>query len=218
MSETVYRQAHRAQVRQGYEEELLSLLGGRAEELAGKVRDGQLLTVSVFQWGRTVFAYSESVGCPVFPDELFGDLSAILELWPGEERPGSWAPMMDVYHGCEPVSLDFWKRKKPVFRAYATVNRLKPEMVSSYIFYHYQYQEEKPGDWSKYAAIYLHENLMFFYQEEPDGPVTPPYVGKLDTRNTPGQWQELMNRHFMPWPGDPELREPWRAIATIFHV
>ena len=83
-------------------------------------------------------------------------------------------------------------------RAYAKVNRLKAEMVSSYIFYHYQYQEEKPGDWAKYASIYLHENLMFFYLEDPDSPETPPYTGRLDTSNTPGKWTELMNQHFLP--------------------
>ena len=123
--------------------------------------------------------------------------------------------MMDIYHCCEPVSEEFWRRKQPVTRAYATVNRLRSEMLASYIFYHFQYQEEKPGDWAQYASIHLHENVMFFYHEEPDGPVAPPYQGKLETSDTPGGWQELMDKHFQPWEDDPEQKQPWREIEQV---
>lgn len=212
------RQVYRAQVAVGQEEGLIAGLRGREDLIKEYLFREEIMTLGVFKWERNIFAYFESDGREIPPEELFGDLTGTLEKWPGQPVLRLWAPMMDIYHGCEPVSAEYWKRKQPVKRVFATVNHLRPEMLSSYIFYHYQYQEEKPGDWAKYASIHLHENLMFFYQEEPDGPELPPYRGKLETHNTPGQWQELMNRHFLPWEDDPEQKKPWREIKTLLHL
>lgn len=214
----MHRCVYRAQISKGAEKSALVILRDSAGTLQRYLRNEEIMTLSVYKWKQNLFAYYECIGRGIPPEELFGGLSVQLAEWPGQEEMRRWVPMTDIYHSCEPSNIDWWKRKQPVKRAYAALNRLRPEMLSSYIFYHYQYQEEKPGDWAKYASIYLHENLMFFYQEDPDGPVTPPLSGTLATANTPGRWQELMCRHFLPWEGDPELKKPWMEIEQVLYI
>lgn len=121
------RQVYRAQSVFGREEALLSLLKGREDFLRCYLQRDELLTLSVFRWERGVFAYYENVGRELAPEELFGDLSGFLEKWPGQDGLRFWVPMSDIYHGCEPVSAEYWRRKQPVKRAYATLGRLKPD-------------------------------------------------------------------------------------------
>lgn len=214
----MHRCVYRAQMNRGAGESAPAALRGNAGRLQEYLQNEEIMTLSVFRWERNLFAYYECMGRDIPPEELFGGLSAQLSEWPGQDEPRRWVPMADIYHACEPASAEWWKRKQPVKRAFATLNRLRPEMLSSYIFYHFQYQEEKPGDWAKYASIFLHENLMFFYQEDPDGPVVSPLRGRLTTANTPDGWQELMCRHFLPWEDDPEMKKPWMEIEQVLHV
>jgi hypothetical protein len=214
----MHRHVYRAQVNPGAQGNLLSSLRDNAHQIETCCQKNDILTLSVYKWERDIFTYYECIEKDLSPEDLFGNLSAMLEKWPGQYDLRYWVPMMDIYHCCEPVHANFWKRARPIKRVYASINRLRPEMLSSYIFYHYQYQEEKPGDWAKYASIYLHENLLFFYREEPDEPVKPPYHGRLTTNNTPGHWQDLMSKHFLPWLDDPTIKEPWREIEQVYHL
>ncbi|MBT3602078.1 MAG: hypothetical protein HOE48_03170 [Candidatus Latescibacteria bacterium] len=54
------------------------------------------------------------------------------------------------------------ERKTPMDMPYGRVIRLRPEKVSSYIFYHYQLQEEHPGRGDKYGLISIHEDKIIF--------------------------------------------------------
>ncbi|MDA0709093.1 MAG: hypothetical protein O3B73_02660 [bacterium] len=178
---------------------------------------GALLTTSLFQWRRTLFLYVESAGSPLAPETLRGKGLPSLKSWPGEPGQGRvWVPMMDIFHYSTPQNLDHWRRKTPVERPFGRVIRLRPEKVSSYIFYHYQLQEERPGRGDKYGVITLHEDLLFFYQEHPRVSEESPAQPSLKTSNTPENWGELMSQHFAPWPdaGEPE----WRPVALIHSV
>ncbi|MDR1800190.1 MAG: hypothetical protein LBR19_09995 [Bifidobacteriaceae bacterium] len=197
--------------------ETAAALKAKTEALQRRVAGGEIMTASVFRHGLDFFAYYECLGDQIPPEDLFGDLTRLAQGWPGEAAPQAWAPMADIYHGAEPVSVGYWVRRGPV-QALGQVNRLRWDKVASYVFYHYQYQEEKPGDWAKYAAIYLQDNYLFFYQEEPDGPAVTPYPGRLETANTPDGWQELMLEHFLPWDDDPALARPWRPAETVLSV
>jgi len=123
-----------------------------------------------------------------------------------------WNMMLDVFHYSKPLSKEHWKRKienkKPIFQ----VIYLKPEMVSSYIFYHYQYQEERPGEYDKYGVIFIHGNLLVMYLETPEEKETEHYDGKLSTNNTPTNWAELMTEHFASWE---DFEGEWREIKMI---
>lgn len=214
----VIRCVCRAQCKAGAEADAVGFFRDREQKIRRLIDDEQIMTLSVFKWDRQIFIYYECIGHTIEPWDIFGDSCGLLEKWPGEAEMRAFVPMMDIYHCCEPVEAAYWRRKQPVKKAYARVNKLRPEMVASYIFYHYQYQEEKPGDWGKYPSIHLHENLMFFYQEEPDGPDAPPYKGRLDTSNTPGEWEKLMKLHFLPWKDDPQQLNPWREIEQVLYL
>jgi hypothetical protein len=124
--------------------------------------------------------------------------------------------MMDIFHFSRPQNVEHWRRNSLVETPFARVIRLRPEMVSSYIFYHYQLQEERPGMGDKYGLITLHEDLLFFYQERPRITEEAPSAPTLQTQNTPSNWQELMTLHFALWndPGDSQ----WRLIDYLTSI
>ena len=89
-------------------------------------------------------------------------------------------------------------------------------MVSSYIFYHFQLQEEEPRGPARFGTIGIHENLLFFYVESPCF-VEPPYYPRLlATHNTPKEWTAAMTPHFQPWPNDGE--PVWRECRLVAAV
>jgi len=175
------------------------------------------LTLSLFRWEAMLFLYVESAGSSVSPEDLLGDLDGSLQTWPsGSSDVRHWVPMMDIFHYSQPQDVDHWRRKTVVEMPFGSVVRLRPEKVSSYIFYHYQLQEERPGTGNKYGLIGLHEDVLFFYQERPSVSEETPAQPSLKTSNTPPNWPELMSQHFAPWPdpGKPEWR-PATLLASI---
>ena len=99
-----------------------------------------------------------------------------------------------------------WERKIPK-EPFFQINQLKPEKISSYIYYHFQYQEEYPGDWDKYGSIYLFGDLLVFYLENPTEVETVKTAGLLTSKNTPiDSWDNLMEQHFA---------DHWRPITVL---
>ncbi len=179
---------------------------------------GDLMTISLFRWGVHLFCYWESVEREIKPEALFGNLGPALLDWAGGlAGPRQWVPMMDIYHCLEPLSVEDWRRKQPIGQISGKVARLNPDWLSSYIFYHYQYQEEQPGVWAKYGLITLHENLIFFYQEMPYIIEESRRTGKLQTHNTPDDWQAVMYPHFDQWTDAPSGQEIWRDVDLVIH-
>ena len=147
-----------------------------------------------------VFLYMESNEKEADPQALVtGDLL---------QRPDGkyWERAVEIFHYSVPMDPEQWKRKcekTPFFQ----VNRLKPEKISSYIYYHYQYQEEYPGDGDRYGSIYLLGDQLVFYLETPTEPETVKTTGLLSTKHSPiSTWQALMTEHFA---------DRWRPIANL---
>ena len=208
---TVFRNVYRAALKSDVVDK------ADCEKMVEALQTESLLTASLFQWQATLFLYVESVGLALDADDLLGDLEGYLQAWPGGADGGRyWVPMMDIFHYSAPQRVDHWRRKSPVEKPYGRVIRLRPEKVSSYIFYHYQLQEEHPGRGDKYGLIAIHEDLLFFYQEQPRVAEESPAQPTLNTSNTPPNWGELMSQHFAPWsdPGEPE----WRPITLLASV
>ena len=115
--------------------------------------------------------------------------------------PTGWRRMFDIYHTSMPKSTEHWRRKRSDTVPRLGINYLKPDKVSSYVFYHYQMQEEKnnqPRD--KYNIIFLDGDMIVFYGEEPCEKDELPYHNSLNTQNTPwDEWQDFMIGHFKPW-------------------
>jgi hypothetical protein len=179
---------------------------------------GEVMTASAFHWGQAFYLYWESVQYPIEPDALFADVLLHLQHWPGEVAPRAFVPMMDIFHGMPALNVAQWQRKHQNERVQGRVARLRPEQVSSYIFYHYQLQEERPGSFDKYGIISIHENVLFYYQELPAVVEQPAPTGKLPTANTPDNWHEVMLPHFLLWNDAPAGQEIWRDINLIGHA
>lgn len=212
------RQAYRAYIKENCEELMVELLDSLRDIAQKYCEDGRLLTVSVFKWDRNIFLYYESVEDEVTPLELLGLVQMYLEEWPGECKKRYWIPMVDIYHCVDGEAVKSFRNGAPIQKTMANIARFKPEMLSSYIFYHYQYQEEKPGDFSKWCAIYLHENLAIIYGEDPDSPAPMPEKRTLYTSNTPPNWGEVMYLHFEPWEDVPPNEKLWRSSELLWFV
>jgi hypothetical protein len=214
---TIHRTLYRAQIKPGQEPAALATLKEQVDALNLGFATGNLMTISLFRWGAHLFAYWESIGSTITPEMLFGDMSTLLESWPGAAAPRSFVPMLDIFHWQEPAGVEHWRRKAPIDRISGRLARLNPAMAGSYIFYHYQLQEERPGSVDKYGQISLHENLIFFYQELPAIVEEPAIKGKLTTSNTPDHWHDVMFPHFVLWDDVAPGQEIWREVEVVFN-
>lgn len=182
------------------------------------IADGMLMTASLYIFENQLFLYYECLSSEITPDALFPGLDGHLEYWPGGAKKRQWVPMIDIYHASQPQSGDHWRRQASVEERRGKLLRLKPEMLSSYVFYHFQLQEEKRQTDNKYCMIGLHENLLFHYDEIPMTEDVHPYTGKLDTANSPANWSEVMEPHFIYWEGvkkEDIRRYPMKPLFSI---
>lgn len=173
----------------------------KADETAQQlVREGSLMTAAAFSWRDNVFLYYEYINGELAPEATAGAATPYLIDWPGEAQSRKWIPMVDVFHFNEPADMEHWLRKEPVEQRYGRVAFLKREMMASYIYYHYQLQEERAFHGGKYDIIAMHENLLFGYQELPGVVEKPVVPGRLSTKGTPDPWSDSrMDLHFQPW-------------------
>lgn len=174
--------------------------------------------LSLFADGNQFYLYYECLREAVPPEQLLKAADERLTVWPGGERERRWAPMTDIFHYHQPVSDMTWRRSDHLAEPYGRLARLKPEEAASYIYHHYQYQEEKPGDGDKYGIIGQHESLLFFYSEQPATLEPATYEGKLNTSLKPVRWAEAMEPHFIPWTGVPAEQELWRKLELVLHA
>ena len=179
------------------------------------VMPDNVVTISVFRFERNLFFYYELKGNELRPDELFPSLAPVLEECPFEEEKRHYIRMYDVFHYNRPTDDVPWRGREmgePVGR----LIRLRPEKLGSYIFYHQQLQEEYPGCGCKYGMIGLHENLLFFYLENPEYSEEATWKGFLDTKNSPrAEWHELMHEHFKFW--EDERFPYWRNDLELMY-
>lgn len=189
----------RAQFKDGQEAAVLENMI-KAEKAKEIVNNKLVMTIAAFRWERNIFLYYECIDSEIKPEEIFSSLDTYLEDWPGKNEKRKWIPMIDVFHFNEPLSLDHWKRNGLVEKRAGRVAHLKPEMMASYIYYHYQLQEERAFLGPKYEIIAIHENLLFGYQEFPAVVEEPLSPKKLSTSGTPKVWTDSrMDLHFQPW-------------------
>jgi len=223
---SIHRSVYRAQAKADRVDAAVDQLCAVAGALPLGANSGDLMTISLLRWGLHLFAYWESVDQPHPPETLFPGLDDLLERWPGATpdpaRARTFVPMIDIFHYLAPENLAgdgvaAWRRKAPVDQAWGRLARLKPSMASSYIFLHYQLQEEKPGSGDKYGVISLHEDLIFFYQERPAVVEAAVHPGQLRTANTPDHWHDVMFPHFHLWDDAPPGQAIWREIDAVMH-
>lgn len=207
---------YRAQIKDGFEETAKNIL--KEEKIPKElVQGGRVMTFAAYYWQKNVFLYYECIEEAILPEDIFHEVNAYLEEWPGKQEKRKWIPMIDVFHFNEPVSTEHWSRKGPVELRKGRVAHLKPEMMSSYIYYHFQLQEERAFLGGKYDIIAMHENLLFGYQEFPGVVEEPLAPKKLNTSATPKNWDDSrMDLHFQPWEDGHLYFKPIEEIFTYY--
>lgn len=167
--------------------------------------------LSLSRFGDILFLYLEASRPDLAAEQAVG----------GETLPfpdgRRWVWVPELYHFSTPRSEEHWKRAIPK-RPWVRVNRVRHDKFSSYVFYHHQLQEEKPGNGDKYGIIGLFGDYLFLYLELPEEIDATPPEGELNTHASPStvgkpsEWDRLMSTHFVPWDDCPD---EWREIPTI---
>ena len=175
-----------------------------------------LMTASLYRWENQLFLYYECIDQEIAPAAFLCDIDGLLEHWPAIHGEVSWVPMIDIFHFDIPLNQQQWKRNLPVDKRVGKLARIRSEMLSSYIYYHYSLQEAQRDKGNKYCVIGLYENFIFLYEESPAEFTTSSFVGKLETKMQVKNWQDLMYPHFIPWPDVPDTS--LRDLETLLSI
>ncbi|CAM4191435.1 hypothetical protein [Saccharibacillus endophyticus] len=195
--------------------------GEKSRETKRKMAGTGVARISLFEGSGHWFLYAETeianerAGIPF--EAFFPGLPSVLAGWPGERESRTCVPMSDIFHYRRDADSRSWRRTRQT-ESYGRLARLRPDKISSYVFYHYQYQEEKPGDGDKYGIIGLHEQWLFFYAERPATLEAAPYEGTLNTRRTPEDWGTVMRPHFIPWTEAEENEDVWLNLERVLEI
>ncbi len=200
--------------------DLQSVLDQQKTNLEHKKADGHLLTCALFAHEGNLFLYYETVDREMRPSEVLPNLNRYLQQWPGEENEKHWTPMVDIFHGSVPVDVTHWRRTGSVGKRVGRLGRPWPDQVASYIYYHYQLQEERPANMrtGKYTLIGFDQPFIFYYGEEGSSADTLLVPRKLTTHNTPANWdlwQAIMRPHFKPWPEPFDFLRPMSCVLEL---
>jgi hypothetical protein len=204
---------YRAQVKPGKLQQLQEAFRSEDEGWKEALLEQGAGTCSIFAYGHTIFVYVEaSFGSKdwSWPEEI----SRWLAPWPGGgEKDVSQVLMPNVFYDGTVEEVQrcrqrrFKKERKGAFAI------LKPDMVSSYVFYHYQKQEEHPGSFNSSYSIGLLGELLFSYCELP-ALKEPGRIGKLATNHTPSNWHDVMAEHFAA--GSVAGQSVWTEMELCF--
>lgn len=145
-----------------------------------------------------VFLYVESHSDAVDPDML---AEGPLKPFPDGIR---WDRANEIYHYSKPLRAEQWNRKLENKRPYLRFGRLNRDKIPSYIYLHYQLQEEKPGDGNRYGVIFMFRDYLFFYSEMPMEKETDPPAPTLFTNQC--------HRETWGWVIPPHFKNEWVEI------
>jgi hypothetical protein len=173
--------------------------------------------VRIFQFDAEIYLYFESEkNIPTF--EWPSPLRTLFDKWPSEAGLRSSVAMMDIFYDAMPRQSEAWRTVDAKRESIGSVIYLRPEKYASYVFYHFQLQEEGIKKFNKYFIIGSNENLLFSYHELPAVIDTYSSDKILSTNHSPDAWAELMAEHFSPWSEGLNVDAPWKIMKTIFEM
>lgn len=211
----IYRNVFRAYIKPQTRDVLTVDIKTNEDQLKLLLEQYGWIAMSVFTYEDILILYGERRGLEANPCGLFPKIETHL-LDVVEMTGCKWRRMWDIFHYNSISCEEQWRRKIPDKNVEMRLNRVRPEMFSSYVFYHYQFQEEKTGLNDKYGIISFDDGLMSFYQEYPAEVEEYPFPGKLSTNNSPLDiWEDLMRKHFIRWE---DFDQPWRPMQCLFSV
>lgn len=206
------RSMYRAQTKVGCEASFALALAEADASWQRELREQGIVSCSIFMKESGVFLYFEmtSESCEW---EWPIPCRQLLETWPGNGGKQRYAvPMLDIYHDGELEIRETNQSRERV----GSLARLKPSKYSSYIFYHYAMQEEKPSCFNPTYLIGAHEELIFSCYERPvpafeHGPTRRKWPAPI----TPDNWHDIMQPHFIPWSENEQGPVLWENMDTI---
>ena len=187
------------------------LLNEGRESLFSNLENFGLTFLKIFQYKSNVFIYAESL--KALPDFVWpAQLSGFFEAWPSESGLQNSKIMLDIFHDAEPDLTQSWRGSKDSLTSVGSIIFLKPEKYASYVFYHFQLQEEGLRKFNMSYIIGSEGVCLFSYQEQP-ALLDPLYPrGILETDNSPANWDDVMDEHFQRWE---DTRAAWREMKLI---
>ncbi|MGG1556039.1 hypothetical protein [Paenibacillus ferrarius] len=205
---------YRAQVKAGCETNFVSVLAESAGDWEHDLREQGIASLAIFAKAHSLFLYLEAKYEPTlwqWPHAC----QNLLEVWPkAEGNPRYTVPLLPIYRDGEPADA----RRTDAHERLGNMARLRPEMYSSYIFYHFALQEEKPNSFNPTYVIGAHEELIFSYHERP----APAFGPGVNRQTWPASilpstdWHELMEPHFQQWPRDDQEPVLWEKMNLIY--
>ena len=211
----MYRHQFRAQLKSESGAKFIDLINDCKKEVEEVLRNYTVNWLRIFQFEDQLFVYLESsLLLPNF--NLPATLSEYLLDWPGNIDARKFVAMLDIFHDAIPRQESIWRSDLSSRESAGSIVYLRPEKYCSYVFYHFQLQEEGVRKFNKYYLIGAHENCLFSYQESPAEIDVTNHDRVLGTTNSPENWGELMAEHFKPWQANREDGESWKKMTEVF--
>ncbi len=212
---TIFRYQFRAQIRDGAGPAIIQALSAEKNQIDSELLRDAVLFLKIYQFGNQIFVYLESE-LQISTLNLPKSISDLLCTWPGKIQIRKSVPMMDIFHDGIPRTDAVWRASDVPRKSIGSIIYLRPEKYCSYVFYHFQLQEEGLRKFNKYYLIGAHENCLFSYQEVP-AEIDSSNIGSiLTTNNSPENWAELMGQHFQPWQEEAGIEIAWKAMDEIY--
>lgn len=213
------RRLYYSQLQSGAATDFRSLLKSHSEALREEYDTLGLTNVDVFICDLNVCVYMESsVATPEW--DWPASFNRYMETWPAEpdcigssnaRKHRLAIPMIDIFHDGVPSGENRTGKER-----IGSIARLKPDMVSSYIFYHYQKQEESPNSFNESYMIGALGRILFSYHELPATINMDKRTGLLSTDHSPDNWHEVMLPHFEFWDGE-KGESIWRNMDEVWY-
>jgi len=156
----------------------------------------------VFKWENNLIVYGES------NSSIQSSIKTFLEQF------GDVRQMLDIFHD-DSLNLNWRKNAKPYEELVGSVIQLKPEKFASYVFLHFQFQEENRTKFNRTYIIGSDGVFLFSYFELP-AVISKTVEHSLGTSNSPKNWEEVMQEHFEPWSDKPNEKPWWRRSVLVY--
>ena len=179
---------------------LKPLIQRASDEAKHAVSNNVVMTVGLYQWGRQLFLYVESLVASLDPETLLPSLLPVLETWPEGETDRKWAYMYPVFYHDIPDSPENWKRGCPEKRI-GRIALLRHESLFSYVYHHHALVREGKLCGDRYQLISLHEDILFSYLEEPRTPWNLCHDPQQKSACIDDWMKADPESHFVPLPG-----------------
>ena len=211
----IFRYQFRAQIKDGAGPAITQALSAEKNQIDRELLRDAVILLRIYQFGNQMFVYLESER-QISNLNLPKSISDLLFAWPGQIQIRKSVPMMDIFHDGIPRTDAVWRASDIPRNSIGSIIYLRPEKYCSYVFYHFQLQEEGLRKFNKYYLIGAHENCLFSYQEVP-AEIDSSNIGSiLTTNNSPENWAELMGQHFQPWQEGIGMEIAWKAMDEIY--